>query len=111
MATFPDLVWFVLAIVAGAAVLGMLHSFAVQARNQVALHDLKLQVRRLQDEYTRRLAELTGPKVVDDAEVVEVDVLDDEGEVEPAEPEEAAAATAGRVGPAAEDQPEAAAAA
>jgi len=116
MASFPDQVWFLLAIVAGGAVLGMLHTFAAQARNEIARHDLKIEVRRLQHEYTRRLAELAGPKPAPDAdEVGEVDVLEDEDEdaggpasegagaerAEAADPERAPE-TAGRVAPGAE---------
>lgn len=97
MATFPDLVWFVLALIAGAAVMGMLQTFAAQARNEVARHDLQLEVRRLQCEYTRRLQELAQPTA---REVGSVDVLDDGAGDDPAaEAAVSAIAEAMEVGP------------
>ncbi|MDX2132662.1 MAG: hypothetical protein SFY69_11490 [Planctomycetota bacterium] len=58
MEEFSGPAWVVLAIIAFAAVVGILHSVAAAARNDIYLHDLRVQVNRLRQEQFDRLRKL-----------------------------------------------------
>lgn len=58
MGEFSGPIWAVLAIVAFAGVVGILHSMAAAAQNDIYLHDLRAQVQRLRTEQLERLKRL-----------------------------------------------------
>ncbi|MEM7623517.1 MAG: hypothetical protein AAF235_09995 [Planctomycetota bacterium] len=80
----PDFGWMLIALVAAATLLSLLHVFASSVRNHVYLHDTRVQVATLQARYARELRRLTGMDDIIECDVVggdgnaDVEILDDE---------------------------------
>jgi len=55
MASFHPLIWLALVGVSGAAILGFLFSLACRVRDEVALHQLRVDSMRLREEYLARI--------------------------------------------------------
>lgn len=58
MATLGSQVWVVLAVIAGAGVLGVLHYLAASLSNATYLHDMKVRVAALRKDQAERLQAL-----------------------------------------------------
>lgn len=58
MVSFDPLIWLLLASVGGSVALAVLYCFACRVRDEVTIHDLRVETQRLREEYLRRLAEL-----------------------------------------------------
>jgi hypothetical protein len=59
MVGFSGQVWLILAMVAGAGVLSVLHYMAASLRNATYVHDMKVRVSTLRKEQAERLQALT----------------------------------------------------
>jgi hypothetical protein len=66
MVDFPGEVWAAIGIISVVGVLGVLHSLATQIRNQIALHDTKVRVATLRQNYARQLAAASEPQAETD---------------------------------------------
>ena len=75
MVEFSSVVWLLLAVIAGAAGMGVLFAIATRLREETRLHDLRVETERVRAEFTRRLA-ATG-----DEDVIGVDILPEPGEI------------------------------
>ena len=75
---FPLTGWEILALAgcAGIGVVAFLHLIAISVRNEVFVHQRRVEVNTLLDRYQRQIADLYGMPIED--EVIEVDVVEDE---------------------------------
>lgn len=72
----PAYAWAWIGLLAAAAVYCLLRTVTGTIRHEVEVHDLQVKVRRLREEYARRLRVLAGEE---DEEVVGVDIVADDG--------------------------------
>lgn len=68
MYDFSTMTWLLLASVGGSAVLAFLYMAAALVRNEVTLHDLRVEVARLRLEYHRKREGLAAPHETSQAE-------------------------------------------
>lgn len=74
----PAYAWVWIAVLGTAAVYAILRTVTGNIRFEVEVHDLQVRVRRLHEEYARRVRVLNGEE---EEEVGAVDILDDDGNV------------------------------
>ncbi len=79
MRGFSDIVWLTLALVAGFGVLQVLRAMAINVRNRVMIHDLRVNVSRLQVQQLHAQMLRLGMVPRDGG----VEILDDEGDDAP----------------------------
>jgi len=58
MAPLGEFGWLVVAVICAAAVIGCLHTLAIRLRNELLVHDRRIECARLRFEYLERLRQL-----------------------------------------------------
>ena len=99
-AGIPDMGWAIIAGLILAAVLAMLHTFAVLLRNEQLVHERRIEVANLRMYYIDELKRLHGIVETEEAEILDDEDLD----AEPGEAAEVAGAVSGE--PGADEEPE-----